>query len=388
MSVEKLNILIVASWYPSKDNPIAGSFVHEQALMLRDFGHQVTVIHPFMLGTFARSITKRSTVSDSQEDGIRLLRVGVAPPLPFFRAISYAYCFHRVRKAMLKVQLDLKEFAVIHSHAAFMGGYIAVRLSQKVGIPFIHTEHASGLLYIPNQYTSTDKRLLRRIYSSARNVLFVSRYSLRNTLNILELSDSSRFSVAPNVINTDFFKESINRGSKPTNFLMVGDFIPVKNHELLLRAWKAVQTKYTDIKLTLIGDGINKIDFAKQFPELNMDFLTIMPRLGRQELREIMTRHDVILSSSVVETFGLSIAEAQALGIPALVTNSGGVTDIITPETGMVTAPNAIAFAKGIMQIIDSYDTFDSMRIRQLAMDRFSPPVIMQQLNAIYSKVF
>ena len=388
MSVEKLNILIVASWYPSKDNPIAGSFVHEQALMLRDFGHQVTVIHPFMLGTFARSITKRSTVSDSQEDGIRLLRVGVAPPLPFFRAISYAYCFHRVRKAMLKVQLDLKEFAVIHSHAAFMGGYIAVRLSQKVGIPFIHTEHASGLLYSPNQYTSTDKRLLRRIYSSARNVLFVSRYSLRNTLNILELSDSSRFSVAPNVINTDFFKESINRGSKPTNFLMVGDFIPVKNHELLLRSWITVQTKCAGIKLTLIGDGINKIDFAKQFPELNMDFLTIMPRLGRQELREIMTRHDVILSSSVVETFGLSIAEAQALGIPALVTNSGGVTDIITPETGMVTAPNAIAFAKGIMQIIDSYDTFDSMRIRQLAMDRFSPPVIMQQLNAIYSKVF
>ena len=387
MSVEKLNILIVASWYPTKDNPTVGSFVHEQALMLRDFGHQVTVIHPFMLGTFASSITKRSTVSYTQEDGIRVLRVGVAPPLPFFRAISYAYCFHRVLKAMNTFQLDLKEFVVIHSHAAFMGGYIAMRLSQNVGIPFIHTEHASGLLYNPNQYTSTDKRLLRSIYSSAKHVLFVSHYSLSNTLNILEISDSSRFSVVPNVINTDFFEESIKRGSKPTNFLMVGDFIPVKNHELLLRSWITVQTKCAGIKLTLIGDGINKIDLAKQFPELNMDFLTIKPRLGRQELREMMTRHDVILSSSVVETFGLSIAEAQALGIPALVTNSGGVTDIVTPETGMVTAPNAIAFAKGMMQIIESYDTFDSMRIRQLAKDRFAAPVILNRLNSIYQQV-
>ena len=387
MRDKSLHILLIASWYPSKEHATAGSFVQEQAHMLRDFGHQVTVIHPFMLGTFARSITKRSTVSYIQEDGIRVLRVGVAPPLPFFRAISYAYCFQRVRKAMMKVQLDLKEFAIIHSHAAFMGGYIAMRLSQNVGISFIHTEHASGLLFNPNQYTSTDKRLLRSIYSSAKNVLFVSRYSLSNTLKMLEISDSSRFSVVPNVINTDFFEESIKRGSKPTNFLMVGDFIPVKNHELLLRSWITVQTKCPGIKLTLIGDGINKIDLAKQFPELNMDFLTILPRLGRQELREMLTRHDVILSSSVVETFGLSIAEAQALGIPALVTNSGGVTDIITPETGMVTAPNAIAFAKGILQIIESYETFDSMRIRQLAKDRFASKVIMNQLNSIYQQV-
>lgn len=387
MRDNSLNILLLASWYPSMEHPTAGSFVQEQAHMLRDHGHQVTVIHPFMLGTFASSIKKRSTVSFAQEDGIRVLRVGVVPPVPFFRGVSYAYCFQRVREAMNRFQLDHKDFAVIHSHAAFMGGYIAMRLSQNVGISFIHTEHASGLLYNPNQYTSTDKRLLRSIYSSAKNVLFVSRYSLSNTLKMFEISDSSRFSVVPNVINTDFFEEPIKRGSKPTNFLMVGDFIPVKNHELLLHAWITVQTKCAGIKLTLIGDGINKIDFAKQFPELNMDFLTIRPRLGRQELREMMTRHDVILSSSVVETFGLSIAEAQALGIPALVTNSGGVTDIVTPETGMVTAPNAIAFAKGMMQIIESYDTFDSMRIRQLAKDRFGEAVIMNQLNSIYLQV-
>ena len=58
--------------------------MQEQAHMLRDYGHQVTVIHPFLLGTFASSITKRSTVSYTQDDGIRVLRVGVAPPLPFF----------------------------------------------------------------------------------------------------------------------------------------------------------------------------------------------------------------------------------------------------------------------------------------------------------------
>jgi len=59
MRDKRFNILLMASWYPSKEHPTAGSFVQEQAHMLRDFGYQVTVIHPFMLGTFANSINKR-----------------------------------------------------------------------------------------------------------------------------------------------------------------------------------------------------------------------------------------------------------------------------------------------------------------------------------------
>jgi len=100
-----------------------------------------------------------------------------------------------------------------------------------------------------------------------------------------------------------------------------------------------------------------------------------------------MSTHEVILSSSIVETFGLSIAEAQALGIPAVVTNSGGVRDIITLETGIITEPSASAYAEGILQMIQSYHAYDSIRIRQLASQRFASEVIMNQLNSIYQQV-
>ena len=285
MNKHSLDILLIASWYPSKENPIAGSFVQEQAHMLRDFGHHVTVIHPFMLGTFVNAMTKRSYNSFSEEDGIRVLRVGVAPPLPFFRAISYAYCFQHVRNAMKTHGLMVKEFTIIHSHAAFMGGYIAMKFTQYDGIPFLHTEHASALHFNPEQYTSTDKRVLGKIYSNARNVLFVSRYSLNSTLKNLRLTDSVRYTVLPNVIDNSFFEEPINRNSIPTNFLMVGDFLPVKNHELLFQAWITVQDKYPTLNLTLIGDGMNKIELIKRFPSLNFDLVTMLPRLNRAHVR-------------------------------------------------------------------------------------------------------
>ncbi|MEY4127004.1 MAG: glycosyltransferase [Flavobacteriales bacterium] len=387
MRDNSLNILLIASWYPSKENPTAGSFVQEQAHMLRDFGHQVTVIHPFMLGTFVNAFKKRSYNSFSEEYGIRVLRVGVAPPLPFFRGISYAYCFQRVRNAMKNYGLRMQEFTIIHSHAAFMGGYIAMKFSQYHGIPFLHTEHASGLHFNPKQYTSTDMRVLHKIYSNARNVLFVSRYSLSSTLKNLKLADSVRYDLLPNAIDNSFFEEPIIRDSVPTNFLMVGDFLPVKNHELLFQAWIIVQDKYPVVNLTIIGDGIDKIELIKRFPSLNLDTVTVLPRLNRAKLRKVMSTHEVILSSSIVETFGLSIAEAQALGIPAVVTNSGGVRDIITLETGIITEPSASAYAEGILQMIQSYHAYDSIRIRQLASQRFASEVIMNQLNSIYQQV-
>jgi len=218
-------------------------------------------------------------------------------------------------------------------------------------------------------------------------VLFVSRYSLNSTLKNLRLTDSVRYTVLPNVIDNSFFEEPINRNSIPTNFLMVGDFLPVKNHELLFQAWITVQDKYPALNLTLIGDGLDKIELIKRFPSLNFNMVTVLPRLNRAELRKMMSTHEVILSSSIVETFGLSIAEAQALGIPTVVTNSGGVMDIVTAETGIITEPSATAYAKGILQMIQSYHAYDANRIRQLASQRFTSHGVMNQLNSIYQQV-
>ena len=80
----------------------------------------------------------------------------------------------------------------------------------------------------------------------------------------------------------------------------------------------------------------------------------------------------------------MTIAEAQAMGKPVVVIDSGGVRDIVTRETGIVTECSSEAFAKGMLQLIQSYDTYDPETIRQSAKRRFSSEVIMEQLNEIY----
>ncbi len=389
MRDNSLNILLLASWYPSKEDPTAGSFVQEQAHMLRDYGHQVTVIHPFLLGTFASSITKRSTVSCTQEDGIRVLRVGVAPPLPFFRAISYAYCFRWVIKAMNTFQIDPKEFAVIHSHAMFMGGLIGHKLSKKHKIPLVHTEHTSGLIFNPKQYTKKDISITRKAYSHCHKVLFVSHFALKHTLANIALKSNDTFVVLPNVVDSSFFSSPILPLSKATSFrlLVIGNFIPIKNHQLLLEAFRLVQNELPTIGLSIAGNGPLEQELRALSESLKLENVKWLPRLNRAEVKEQMAVHQVILSTSNVETFGLTIAEAQAMGKPVVVTDSGGVRDIVTQETGIVTECSPEAFAKGMIHMIQSLDSYDPETIRETAKSRFAAAVIMNQLNEIYRQL-
>ena len=389
MRDNSLNILLLASWYPSKADPTAGSFVQEQAHMLRDYGHQVTVIHPFMLGTFASSITMRSTVSYTQEDGIRVLRVGVAPPLPFFRAISYAYCFRRVRKAMKTFLLDPKEFAVIHSHAMFMGGLIGHKLSKKYTLPQVHTEHTSGLIFNPKQYTKKDLLITRNTYADCHKVMFVSQFAKEHTLCNIALESKDNLVVLPNIVDPSFFSSPILPFSKATSlkFLVIGNFIPRKNHQLLLEAFRLVQKESPTVGLSIAGNGPLEQELRGLCESLKLENVYWLPRLNRAEVKEQMAVHQVILSTSKIETFGLTIAEAQAMGKPVVVTDSGGVRDIVTQETGIVTECSPEAFAKGMIHMIQSLDSYDPEIIRETAKSRFAAEVIMNQLNEIYRQL-
>jgi glycosyltransferase involved in cell wall biosynthesis len=368
------------------EHPTAGSFVQEQAHMLRDHGHQVTVIHPFMLGTFVSSIKKRSTVSFAHEDGIRVLRVGVVPTVPFFRGVSYAYCFQRVREAMNRFQLDPKDFAVIHSHAMFMGGVIGYMLSKKNNLPQVHTEHTSGIIFNPKQYTNKDLSLLRNTYAHCHKVLFVSQFAMKYTLSNIALEYKDNVVVLPNIVYPSFFSSPIRPFSKVTSFkfLMIGNFIPRKNHRLLLEAFSLVQKEYPEVRLSIAGNGPLEQELHALCESLKLENVYWLPILNRAEVKEQITANQAILSTSKIETFGLTIAEAQAMGKPVVVTDSGGVRDIVTQETGIVTEGSLEAFAKGMLQLIQSYDTYDPETIRQSAKRRFSSEVIMEQLNEIY----
>lgn len=390
MSSKKLHVLICSSWYPSKWNPIDGTFVREQALMLLNAGYKVSVLHPSLNGSFTDTLSgKFGKISISTEDKITVFHLGYTIWLPGFRKFHYNQLCRKSYKKILKYFQNESKIDIIHSHSTFMGGIVGMHISKKLNIPLVHTEHASDLVYRPEIFKKIEVDLLKALFAYSKKIIFVSRYSQEMTQKNFNLNQSNNM-VIPNLVDSSFFEESpIKRNGTDLKFLMIGWFIPIKGHDMLFKAWEIVHEKQPLWKLILVGNGILRDNYKNWAKELGIyDSIIWKNHLNREEIKEEMGNADVIISSSLSETFGLTIAEALARGKPVVCTDSGGSRDIIDETNGILLTENtAQEMAKAILTVGNKLYNYPSNNLRENAYKKYSENAISSILNELYQNI-
>lgn len=382
-----MNILVIASWYKDFENPIAGSFIEEQARMLQRRGHTITVLHAFINGTFKDTLSgKKELCSEENDCGIRTIRLSSNVYFPKIRALSY----RRLCKKALQIVQDYisryGNFDIIHSHAMFMAGVVANYVSRKTGIPYFHTEHTSGFVFRPEQYNSADWRLARKVYKQSKQSFFVSEFAKQKIMAACILQ-TSNISVLHNVVNPLFFETGDCEKFRNFTFLTIGNFIPLKNFDKVIAAWAEYEVNHSDDKLIIVGDGPLKNDLEKAIEQYRLTgSVEIRPRQSRIETARLMRQTHVVVSASSIETFGMTMAESLASGIPVIATDSGGVRDIVASTTGiLVNKVSSTDIANAMCAIRENYASFDSGALRKYAESKFSEDVIYNQLISHYS---
>ena len=95
---------------------------------------------------------------------------------------------------------------------------------------------------------------------------------------------------------------------------------------------------YIELRKRLTNDyiiimvGVNSTEIAN----LPDGIIGIKRTQSAQELAELYSASDIVLSLSRAETFGLTVAEGMACGTPAVVYNNTAVPELITEDTGVV----------------------------------------------------
>jgi glycosyltransferase involved in cell wall biosynthesis len=377
-----LHILLVTSWYPSEAQPTYGSFVEEQAQLLRRKGHRVSVLHIALSGTFVQSLGSKTTVREEKYGGIDVRRITLPPVLPGMRSLNYRkaqkYALREARKLFSSAKPD-----VIHSHSLFLGGVVAFYLGKHMEVPFVHTEHSSALIFSPQDYTRTDIRMLRKVYAAAQKVLCVSHF-LRDEVQRMYAPKGS-FQVLPNMVDTAFFELQRAEPNPEIKLLSIGSLIPVKNYSLLLDAMQIVCANRPDVTLAIHGDGEERVALEARCLELGLQAkVKILPRLTRRDVIEAMQNASMLVSSSRVETFGLTVAEALASGMPVVATDSGGVRDILSEEVGILCPAEANTLAEAILEGILRREGYSSKTLRAFAKSRFHEDIIYNELLSLY----
>jgi glycosyltransferase involved in cell wall biosynthesis len=162
---------------------------------------------------------------------------------------------------------------------------------------------------------------------------------------------SENITVIPNGINTsgfrysqkvnDAIRKSIGVGSNSIVVGHVGRFAKVKNHDFLIEVFKAIHEKEENSFLLLVGNGTLLEDIKKKVHELELSKVVLFLS-NRDDVNKLMQAMDVFVMPSLYEGLPVSLVEAQATGLPCVVSNS------VSKETALTKLIDFISLDNGI----------------------------------------
>lgn len=213
--------------------------------------------------------------------------------------------------------------------------------------------------------------------------------------------DEEKIIVVYNTFNSKFAQ------FRKTNYFEYGDEFKVINTGRLIN-WKGqkyliegfaklVKEVYPNSRLTLIGYGEDKKKLQHISEKLGVEkqvkFLDIVEH---SKIPKILQEHDVYIQPSIIdndtfqeEAFGIAILEAVAVGLPVVVTNTGGMPEVIMENNGqhsfLIPEKNSNAIYETLKQMIDKkYKFQDNEKYANKLISHFSHENHIKNIIQIY----
>lgn len=376
-ATEKLKVLHIAGWYPSKKNPVAGSFVREHVKATALY-NEVVVLYPEGVDNDISGLVQ---IMDKFEDGIRTLRLRYRKsPIPKTTYMIYLYVIYRAFRKLVGEGFIPD---VIHAHV-YSAGVPAAMLGIRYDIPLVLTEHSTA--FPRGQLRGLELMKARFTFKHAVFSCPVSDY-LRKHIEAYGIR--ARFCVIPNVVDTALFSPP-NRDavevSKKKRLLLVALLDPKKGIPYLLEALDSLRKRRDDFKLDVVGDGPNRAEYEGMVQSLGLqDFVSFHGLKTREEVAVAMKDCDIFILPSLVETFGVVLIEALACGKPIIASNIGGPNEIVTEDAGRLVPPgDSAALAQTIDFMLDHHRDFKPDEIARRAEERYSYAAVGKMYGKLY----
>jgi glycosyltransferase involved in cell wall biosynthesis len=320
---EPLHVLTLTPFYPIQGDDAQGCFVAEPLSWLARLGvtHTVRAAQPFYRGRVAvddSAVPARSVRFFSLPGGWGLSSAG---------AFLFASLLAEIRRLQQEHPVH-----VIHAHSALPCGHAASLLSRELKIPFVVTVHgldAFSSRQVTGYAGKWCVRVSQSVYRSACSVICVSE-KVRN--QVLEgVGSRVNTAVLYNGVDPEMFAPPENEPNSPV-VLSVGNLIPVKGHELLLRACAAIQDGFPQLSLEIIGDGPERSHLQRLAGEQGMaGKVHFRGRQSRRQVAEAMRRATVFALPSRYEGLGCVYLEAMSAGRPVIACLGQGIDEVIEP---------------------------------------------------------
>jgi glycosyltransferase involved in cell wall biosynthesis len=292
--------------------------------------------------------------------------------------------------AMAEIGKIIREhkIEILHAHTR-VTQVLAHLLSKRMGIPYVTTCHG---------FFKT--RLFRKIYpcwgdrciaiSEAVREHLVNDFAVKKeTITVvhngveIEKFSPDRFSQA----QKDKFKRNYGLKSNAPIIGTVGRLSPVKGQYYLILAMKRALKVIPTLQLLLVGDGPEKNRLANQVKKLGLEnnvffspstFDTSVP----------LSIMDVFVFPSIMEGLGLAIIEAQAMGLPVVASDVGGVYTLVkNGVNGFLVHPKEPkALAEATLELLKDKEMAKELgrQAKAQARQKFSLKQMVNSIEQVY----
>ena len=171
--------------------------------------------------------------------------------------------------------------------------------------------------------------------------------------------DAAKIKILPRGLDThlftpgrsepDFWKQFGSNGNG-VRLLFVGRVSKEKDLDILVQSFRHLRKEKVPVQLSIVGHGPFSKELAESLPEA-----CYTGYLTGTELAKAYASSDLFVFPSTTDTFGNVIIEAQAAGLPVIVSDIGGPRELVTDGVnGLITKARDVAdFTQAIRRLVE-----------------------------------
>lgn len=359
--VPPLPVVVLTTFFPNRREPHRTVFLRNLVTAMRP-ACDIAVVAPIPKRPPIGRWRERAALPSIDRFGdlaVHHPRFLSVPGLSWLAGISYAW-------GVWPVLRDLKQargWFVLHIHCAYpdaVGGALAARL---LGLPWVVTAHGSDINVAARKPALRPQ--IRWALRGAQRVVAVSRALQEKILALGGLQPQQVHWIPCSGYHPDVFKPrsrvalrvSMGLATDARIVAFVGNLVPVKGVDVLLRSWallkagRSSETLGVQDRLVLIGNGSQRLRLEQLAASLGIgSAVAFIGAVTQHVVSDWIGAADLLCLPSHCEGSPNVVVESLASGVPVVASRVGGVPDLVTQGVnGYLVAPgDPVALAQAL----------------------------------------
>lgn len=287
---------------------------------------------------------------------------------------------------------------IVHCHFGQALYMLALACGDQLQCPVIASFHGTDATALPMQNTNY-KTVIQTILTNHPVLISVPSKYLKEQFLAQFCIAEERVNVVPNSFSTSFLNTDSSlpdASDKTFRIVCIGRFIDLKGHQYLVQAFASFIKSHPNAELILIGTEEGNLDIDHLLNAHGVDkYTTVYRDLSHEKIPLLLESASAYVQPSIVdkytgqcESFCVAALEALVMGLPTILTRTGGMADLIEekffPQVQGIEAADTAQILEALYTVARCDDDGQKSQAANYYRRKYSPENTFSSINQMY----